>query len=352
MNRKILLNNIDKLHTTDLGIKRIRSNLDIDNNVDVVTYLKEKIIREEAYIYKKGKNYYCNIDDISITINSYSYTIITAHKSLEKYAFIFISKKINLNEIYNYLYMNMWISKNKGDILQKISHRELENNYNMKLNNKEVVGILFKDIDSEYDIVNSYKEIYLNEEEDLIIYSIINRDDRDYLYNPYVTSNTGLKYNFYNIEKEYEKLAYKKSFFIHYNKSYQGYLLYSILGSHINNNNIINILLNKDKVDSKYKLELLESVNSIREVVEYIFMINKYKYNNYELIDVDKNDYDINREIDLFVKKIEKDLGKFISFYELNNFLVEDISNFSIPFNIWCLVLEKGILVIDCGSYE
>ena len=30
-------------------------------------------------IYKQGKNWYCEVENIKITVNSYSYTIITAH---------------------------------------------------------------------------------------------------------------------------------------------------------------------------------------------------------------------------------------------------------------------------------
>lgn len=36
-------------------------------------------IYKKCNIYKQGKNWYCEIDNIKITINSYSYTIITAH---------------------------------------------------------------------------------------------------------------------------------------------------------------------------------------------------------------------------------------------------------------------------------
>ena len=72
-----LLNNIDKIHTTDMGIDRIKNNLKI--NCDVVDYCKKKILDKNSHIYKKGKNYYCEVDNILITINSYSYTIITAH---------------------------------------------------------------------------------------------------------------------------------------------------------------------------------------------------------------------------------------------------------------------------------
>ena len=72
-----LLKNIDKIHTTLMGIDRIKRNLKID--CDVVDYCKEKILDKNCKINKIGKNYYCEIDNILITINSYSYTIITAH---------------------------------------------------------------------------------------------------------------------------------------------------------------------------------------------------------------------------------------------------------------------------------
>ena len=71
-----LLLNIDKIHTTKMGIDRIRKNLNI--NTDVVEYCKNKI--KDSNIIKKGKNWYCSIDNIIITVNSYSYTIITAHR--------------------------------------------------------------------------------------------------------------------------------------------------------------------------------------------------------------------------------------------------------------------------------
>ncbi len=78
MDKDILLENIDKVHTTEMGVDRIKKNLKINNN-DVVKYCKEKVLDNKCNIYKKGKNFYCEIDNIVITINSYSYTIITAH---------------------------------------------------------------------------------------------------------------------------------------------------------------------------------------------------------------------------------------------------------------------------------
>lgn len=76
--KEILLSNIDKLHTTEMGIDRIKRNLKI-NTENVVKYCKEKILNNNCNIYKQGKNWYCEVDNIIITVNSYSYTIITAH---------------------------------------------------------------------------------------------------------------------------------------------------------------------------------------------------------------------------------------------------------------------------------
>ena len=78
MNKETLLSNIDKVHTTEMGIDRIKRNLKLDTN-DVVEYCKNKILDKDCNIYKQGKNWYCEIEHIKITINSYSYTIITAH---------------------------------------------------------------------------------------------------------------------------------------------------------------------------------------------------------------------------------------------------------------------------------
>ena len=72
-----LIQNINKVHTTEMGVQRLKRNLNI--NTDVVKYCKNKILDKNCNIYKIGKNYYCEIDNIKITINSYSYTIITAH---------------------------------------------------------------------------------------------------------------------------------------------------------------------------------------------------------------------------------------------------------------------------------
>lgn len=78
MNKEILLSNIDKLHTIDMGNDRIKRNLELDD-IDIVSFIKDTILDNKCEVYKKGKNWYVLIDGIKITINSYSYTIITAH---------------------------------------------------------------------------------------------------------------------------------------------------------------------------------------------------------------------------------------------------------------------------------
>lgn len=74
-----LLNNLDKLHTTELGVVRIKRNLSLDTD-NVVEWCKDKIKSSSAIITRKGKNWYVNVDNCIITVNAYSFTIITAHK--------------------------------------------------------------------------------------------------------------------------------------------------------------------------------------------------------------------------------------------------------------------------------
>ena len=73
-----LLSNIDRIHTTELGKKRIQKNLKY-SSTNIVEDLKNKILNKDCFIYQKGKNDYCEVENIRITINSYNYCIITAH---------------------------------------------------------------------------------------------------------------------------------------------------------------------------------------------------------------------------------------------------------------------------------
>ena len=74
-----LLRNLDNLHTTELGVVRIKRNLALDTD-DVVEWCKEKIGSANAQITRKGKNWYVSVVDCVITVNAYSYTVITAHR--------------------------------------------------------------------------------------------------------------------------------------------------------------------------------------------------------------------------------------------------------------------------------
>ena len=79
MNKKALIENIDKIHTTEMGVARIQKNLGITD--EPVGYCISKLKKEDSKVTKKGKNYYVDVDGCTITINSSSFTIITAHKN-------------------------------------------------------------------------------------------------------------------------------------------------------------------------------------------------------------------------------------------------------------------------------
>lgn len=75
-----LLLHLERLHTTELGIERIRRNLSLDAE-DVVDWCRKQTALPEAVITRNGKNWYVHVNGCIITINAHSYTIITAHDS-------------------------------------------------------------------------------------------------------------------------------------------------------------------------------------------------------------------------------------------------------------------------------
>jgi len=74
-----LLINLNNLHTTELGVARIRRNLNLAD-IDVVEWCIDKI-KNSNDITRRGKNWYAHTDDAIITVNANSLTIITAHKA-------------------------------------------------------------------------------------------------------------------------------------------------------------------------------------------------------------------------------------------------------------------------------
>ncbi len=78
-----LLENIEKIHTTEMGAERIRKNLVLECS-DPVEKCLGIIKGEKTVITRKGKNYYAEDENYIITINAHSFTIITAHRKTER----------------------------------------------------------------------------------------------------------------------------------------------------------------------------------------------------------------------------------------------------------------------------
>ena len=74
---KILIN-LDKIHTTEMGFDRLKNNLQLQTE-DIIDWCKKQISNKKSVIIRKGKKWYVSIDNIEITVNANSYTIITAH---------------------------------------------------------------------------------------------------------------------------------------------------------------------------------------------------------------------------------------------------------------------------------
>ena len=73
-----LIRNLDRLHTTPLGMERMKHNLKVDTD-DMVEWCRTQIKGGNVMVVHKGKNLYVSAEDCQITVNAQSYTIITAH---------------------------------------------------------------------------------------------------------------------------------------------------------------------------------------------------------------------------------------------------------------------------------
>ena len=78
-NKEVIIENMERIHTTKMGFERIANNLEL-RDVDVVEYCKDMIKNKKSNVEKRGKNYYVYLEEKILTINSSSFTIITAHK--------------------------------------------------------------------------------------------------------------------------------------------------------------------------------------------------------------------------------------------------------------------------------
>jgi len=76
-----LVENLDMIHTTGMGVDRIRNNLNLSPDEDVVQVCKNAITDQKSEIIRKGKNWYVKNKNNVFTVNASSFTIITAHKN-------------------------------------------------------------------------------------------------------------------------------------------------------------------------------------------------------------------------------------------------------------------------------
>lgn len=80
--KESLIANARKIHTTELGAMRIAKNLRLDfggKKSEAADFCVKKICSPNCQISRRGKNWYCRVDGIEITVNAHSFTIITAH---------------------------------------------------------------------------------------------------------------------------------------------------------------------------------------------------------------------------------------------------------------------------------
>ena len=75
-----LLSNLDKIHTTELGVMRLKRNLELQTD-DVVKWCAKQI-KQADKIVRKGKNWYVYTGDVVLTVNAGSYTVITGRRGL------------------------------------------------------------------------------------------------------------------------------------------------------------------------------------------------------------------------------------------------------------------------------
>jgi len=72
-----LLMNLNKIHSAELGIERIKRNLNI-NPDNIIEWCRERIEKADN-ISRSGKNWYVHVDDFIFTVNASSFTIIAVH---------------------------------------------------------------------------------------------------------------------------------------------------------------------------------------------------------------------------------------------------------------------------------
>ena len=83
-NDRSILDQPERIHTTEMGAERIRGNLGLPDHTDTVAWCLAKLRSPGASFERRGKNWYIRTDGCEITVNASSYTIITAHRIAQK----------------------------------------------------------------------------------------------------------------------------------------------------------------------------------------------------------------------------------------------------------------------------
>ena len=75
--KEALLAALPRLHTTPLGLTRLRHNLCLSEDTDPVAFCRDLLSREDCTVLHLGKNLYCRAENVLLTIHARSYTLIT-----------------------------------------------------------------------------------------------------------------------------------------------------------------------------------------------------------------------------------------------------------------------------------
>ena len=78
--KEALLAALPRLHTTPLGLTRLRHNLCLSEDTDPVAFCRDLLSREDCTVLHLGKNLYCRAENVLLTIHARSYTLITGRR--------------------------------------------------------------------------------------------------------------------------------------------------------------------------------------------------------------------------------------------------------------------------------
>ena len=78
--KETLLAALPRLHTTPLGLTRLRRNLCLSEDTDPVAFCRDLLSREDCTVLHLGKNLYCRAENVLLTIHARSYTLITGRR--------------------------------------------------------------------------------------------------------------------------------------------------------------------------------------------------------------------------------------------------------------------------------